>query len=53
MREEGLPYAGGSSAKEPSVHVFVCAGVAEVLQGHEAVMHEKIKCVCAATPEHS
>lgn len=42
--------AGGTSVNEPAVHVFVCVGEAEVLQGHKALMHGKIKCMCAATP---
>lgn len=36
-----------------SVCVFVCVGVAEALQGRKAVMHEKINCMCAASPGHS
>lgn len=41
--------AEGRSVNEPAVHVFVCVGVAEVLQGRKAMMHEKMKCTCPAT----
>lgn len=45
--------SGSRSVNEPAVHVFMCVGEAEVLQGHKALMHEKIKCMYAATPGHS
>lgn len=56
-REEGLPYADllkvDLSVNPLCMCLCACVGAAQVLQGHEAVMHEKIKCTCAATPGHS
>lgn len=56
-REEGLPYADllkvDLSVNPLCMCLCACVDAAQVLQGHEAVMHEKIKCTCAATPGHS